>query len=181
MSEVADTTVDAVTAQPGGGGTDDERLNSIIALVVAITATFTALCNVKDGNIVQAMAQDQANAVDAWTYYQAKGTKQNLAESVLDQLTLDSDMNPGLAADARRHLNAKIDEYRTRVSLYEKEKVEIKAKAEGYQSDYDRLNVHDDQFDLAEALMGCTVLAVDAKPDQVVRAVVAALPATVSA
>jgi CheY-like chemotaxis protein len=36
-------------------------------------------------------------------------------------------------------------------------------------------------IDLAEALMGCTVLAVDAEPDQVIRAIVEALPATVSA
>jgi len=138
-------------------GEEPDRLNSIVALAVAITATFTALCNVKDGNIVQAMAQDQANAVDAWAYYQAKGTKQNLAESTLDQLTLDRDMNPGLAADARRRLDAKIDDYGKRVRLYETEKAEIKQKAEGYQVDYDRLNVHDDQFDLAEALMSVSM------------------------
>ena len=50
-----------------------------------------ALCNVKDGNIVQAMAQAQANSVDAWSYYQAKSTKQNLAEGMVDQLTIQRD------------------------------------------------------------------------------------------
>jgi len=128
-----------------------------VALAVAVTATFTALCNVKDGNIVQAMAQDQANAVDAWAYYQAKGTKLNLAESMLDQLTLERDMNPALAAAAREKLEAKIAEYGQRVTTYEAEKAEIKVKAEGYQADYDRLNVHDDQFDLAEALMSVSM------------------------
>ena len=39
-----------------------------------------AIDNVKDGNIGQAMAQAQAKSVDAWSYYQAKGVKQNLAE-----------------------------------------------------------------------------------------------------
>lgn len=138
-------------------GEASDRLNSLIALAVAVTATFTALCNVKDGNIVQAMAQDQANAVDAWAYYQAKGTKQNLAESVLDQLTLEREMNPGQAAGPREKLDAKIAEYAKQVKLYEAEKVEIKEKAEGYQADYDRLNVHDDQFDLAEALMSVSI------------------------
>jgi hypothetical protein len=156
MSEVADTTVDAVASR-GKDGDESDRLNSLIALVVAVTATFTALCNVKDGNIVQAMAQDQANAVDAWAYYQAKGTKQNLAEAVLDQLTLERDMNPGLAAEARHKLDAKIADYGQRVKAYEAEKVDIKQKAEGYQTDYDRLNVHDDQFDLAEALMSVSM------------------------
>ena len=32
------------------------KINSMVALFVAITATFMALCNVKDGNIVQAMS-----------------------------------------------------------------------------------------------------------------------------
>jgi hypothetical protein len=155
MSDVTDTTVDAAATRDGGG--DADRLNSIVALAVAVTATFTALCNVKDGNIVQAMAQDQANAVDAWAYYQAKGTKLNLAESMLDQLTLDRDMNPALAAAAREKLEAKIAEYGNRVTIYEAEKAEIKVKAEGYQADYDRLNVHDDQFDLAEALMSVSM------------------------
>ena len=64
----------------------ESRLNSVIALLVAIAATLMALDNIKDGNVVQAMAQDQARQVDAWSYYQAKSTKQNLAEATIDQL-----------------------------------------------------------------------------------------------
>jgi hypothetical protein len=41
-----------------------DRFNSIIAVLVSIAATFMALGNVKDGNIVQGMSQAQANAVD---------------------------------------------------------------------------------------------------------------------
>jgi len=48
-------------------------LGVALGAFVAVAATFMALCNVKDGNIVQAMAQAQANSVDAWAYYQAKG------------------------------------------------------------------------------------------------------------
>ena len=47
-----------------------------------------ALCNVKDGNIVQAMAEAQASSVDAWSYYQAKGTKENLATATREQIEL---------------------------------------------------------------------------------------------
>src|ERR1043166_9916397 len=64
----------------------DSRLNSIIAALVAIAATLMALDNIKDGNVTQAMAQAQAHAVDAWSYYQAKSTKQNIAEATVDQL-----------------------------------------------------------------------------------------------
>jgi hypothetical protein len=151
MTEIVDSINEAV--EKGREG----RFNSIIALMVAIIATFMALCNVKDGNIVQAMEQDQANAVDEWALYQAKGMKMNLAESVLDQMTLERDLRPELGAEGRAKLDKKIDEYTARVKLYESEKGEIKAKAKGFQEDYDRLNIHDDQFDLAEALMSVAI------------------------
>src|SRR4051812_7326096 len=74
----------------------ESRLNTVVAAFVAISATFMALANVKDGNIVQAMAQAQANGVDAWAYYQAKGTKQNLAVAAREQIELmrDTASNP---------------------------------------------------------------------------------------
>jgi hypothetical protein len=152
MTEVADAVAESLEEKRDGG-----RLNSIIALMVAVTATFTALCNVKDGNVVQAMAQDQANAVDAWAYYQAKGTKENLAEAMLDQLTLERDLRPELSGEGRARLESKIVEYAAHVKTYEAEKGEIKKRAEELQQDYDRLNVHDDQFDLAEALASVSI------------------------
>ena len=151
MTDVAEVVSESIE-HPAEG-----RLNSIIALAVAVTATFTALCNVKDGNVVQAMAQDQAGAVDQWSYYQAKGTKQNIAEAALDQMLLDADLRTDLSATAHKHLNELIADYRTRVKIYEQEKQQIKAKAEDLQGDYDRLNIHDDQFDLAEALMSVAI------------------------
>src|SRR5206468_1609858 len=66
----------------------ESRLNSVIALLVAIAATLMALDNIKDGNIAQLMAQAQSHTVDTWSYYQAKSTKQNLAEATLDQLQM---------------------------------------------------------------------------------------------
>jgi hypothetical protein len=64
------------------------KINSRAALFVAVSATFMALCNVKDGNIVQAMSQAQANALDSWSYFQAKSTKQSIAENSLELLKL---------------------------------------------------------------------------------------------
>ena len=132
------------------------RLDAYIALLVAITATFMAFCNVKDGNIVQGMAQAQAGALDAWSYYQAKSTKQSLAEATLDQITLQRELSTA-APDVKAKLDAKVAEYAARVKRYEKEKAEIKTQAEGYQKTYDALNVHDDQFDLSEAALSVAI------------------------
>ena len=126
----------------------ESRLNSIIALMVAIAATLMALDNIKDGNIGQAMAQAQAHAVDAWSYYQAKSTKQNLAEATLDTMQV---MRASATAAAAADLDKRIANYQAQVARYEKEKADIKSQAEGFQAEYDRLNLHDDQFDLSDA------------------------------
>lgn len=152
MADIADTLNEAVDKAR------ESRLNGIVALCVAVAATFMALCNVKDGNVVQAMAQAQANSVDTWAYYQAKSTKQNLAEQMVDQLSIQRDLAGGSASpEAATMLNAKIADYLAKAKLYESEKNEIKAKAEALQKEYDDLNVRDDQFDMAEAAISISI------------------------
>src|SRR5882757_4640956 len=102
------------------------KINSRVALFVAITATFMAICNVKDGNIVQAMDQAQANSIDAWSYFQAKSTKQSIAENALQLLKLQ---NPPVNEDV-------IKNYEGQINRYDKEKGEIKNQAEGYKKEY---------------------------------------------
>ena len=149
MSDISETIAEAVENAEESQGVS---LNSVIALLVALIATFMALCNIKDGNIVQTMSQQQAKAVDSWAYYQAKSMKQNLAESMLDQLTLQKESaGAGISASAAALLDKKIEVYSGKAKKYEKEKDDIKKEAEGAEAEYDRLGVHDDQFDISEA------------------------------
>ena len=144
----------------------ESRFNGYIALFVAVVATFMALCNVKDGNVVQAMQQSQAKAVDQWAYYQSKSTKQHIAENFSDMLKVQLEMNATLKPEVRAKIEAKILAQEAAAKKYEKEKEQIKAVAEQAAKDYDAMNIHDDQFDLAEAclsvavaLAGITILA----------------------
>jgi hypothetical protein len=156
MSDLSDTVGEAVEkATEGGEG--GSNLNGLVAISVAMVATFIAVCNVKAGNIGQAMQQAQANSVDTWAYFQAKGTKLNIAESARDGLILQREISGTLTPDARAHLDKKIADYDAKIQLYEKEKVEIKKTAEGYQAEYDRLNNRDDQFDMADALTSVAI------------------------
>ncbi|GAB2814548.1 DUF4337 domain-containing protein [Ferruginibacter profundus] len=123
------------------------NINSRVALFVAITATFMALCNVKDGNIVQSMSQAQAHGIDAWSYYQAKSTKQAIAENTVG--LLQEQHMPG--ADTL------IKKYEAAIARYEKEKETIKTEAEGFQKQYDDINLFDDQFDMTEALLTISI------------------------
>lgn len=135
------------------GHAAESSLNGWIALLVAICATFMALCNVKDGNVVQAMQQAQTQAVDQWSFYQAKSTKQHLAENNAELFTVQLDLAPTLPAATRAKLEARIEEAQTKAKKYEKEKEEIRAEAQRQEKAYNDLNVFDDQFDMAEACL----------------------------
>ena len=141
MSEINET----IQEQLEEGG--KSKINSLVAMFVAITATFMALCNVKDGNIVQAMDQAQAHSIDAWSYFQAKSTKQAIAENSLELLRMQ---NPQSAAEV-------VKKYEDEINRYEKEKAEIKSQAEGYQKEYNDENLFDDQFDMTEALLTISI------------------------
>src|SRR5438045_2162470 len=74
--DLNDTISDAATQR-------QSRLNTLVAITVALLATFTGLCKVKDDNIVQAMQQAQADKIDHWSWYQALHVRE---EVVTDQL-----------------------------------------------------------------------------------------------
>ena len=140
MSEINDTIQESVQHA------SESRINSIVAIFVAVTATFMAVCNIKDGNIVQAMSQAQAHSIDSWSYFQAKSTKQSLAANTVEILKTQKGDNAEL-----------IKQNEDQINRYEKEKDEIKKEAEGYQKEYDDLNVFDDQFDMTEALLSISI------------------------
>lgn len=149
MSDVSDAINEAVETA------NESRLNAIIALIVAVAATFMALCGVKAGNIGQAMEQAQTETVDTWSFYQAKSMKQNLAENSVAQMTAIQSLVA--TPDAKQQLADAIDVNKKQIDRYEAEKAEIKAQAEALQAEYDRLGVHDDQFDLSEAALSVAI------------------------
>ena len=148
MPDVSDTVTEAVERGR------DSHLNSAVAILVALTATFMALCNVKDGNIGQAMAQAQAQAVDTWSYYQSKSIKGHLAEQTLDQLRVQRALAPPAAYAM---LDAKVADYARQVQKYDAEKKDVQKQAQGYEKEYERLNFRDDQFDMSDAALSVSI------------------------
>lgn len=147
---------DAVSAAIEKSRESEDRMNAIIAAMVALLATIVAVFNVKDGNITQAMAQEQAKAIDSWTYYQAKSTKQSIAESMLQQLVLEQERD-SLSPARIKSLAQHIEEEKIKISRYEQEKESIRAEAIGHEKHYDELNNRDDQFDAADAALSIAI------------------------
>jgi hypothetical protein len=128
-------------------------LGNVIAILVALAATFVALVSVKDRNITLRMDQAQAKAIDTWNYYQAKSMKQNLAEATLDQLMAVR----GSSATPSPELEKRVANYEKQVTRYEHEKGEVKEEAEGYEKRYEELNGRHDLFDLCDAAMSVAI------------------------
>ena len=128
----------------------NKRLNRMVAVTVVVLSVCLGLCNIKDGNIVQAMTQSKADAVDTWGEYQATRTKLHIDESAAAELQL---VGAGPKADARAAELAK------EIAKYKAETPVLRVKATAFEAKYDALNVHDDQFDAADALMSIAVSA----------------------
>ena len=157
MPDIGEQVSEAVERAEGGDGDDDRekersKLNSIVAASVAIVATFMAVCNVKAGNVVQAMGKTQIEIIDTWSFFQAKSTKQSLAEAAVDQLTIQRETSH-LTEDQSAKLEKRLESYREKVVRYDAEKGELKTKVDGLEKEYERLNVKDDQFDISESLL----------------------------
>ena len=137
-----------------GRDRDRARLNTRVAITVALLATFLGVCKVKDDNIVQAMQQAQADKLDHWNFYQARNIRQEVASATAAQLALAAAGAPAAQQEA----------YRTAVASYEalaadqaKKKDELRLQAEQDQKTYDALNYRDDQFDLSDAMIALAI------------------------
>lgn len=141
------------------------KLNAIVAITVALLATFMGICKVKDDNINQAMQQAQANRVDHWNYYQARNLREEVARATVTQLKLAA---VGRPAGEQAGYQGAIAEYQALAAEQFKKKGEAKTLAEQDQKDYDALNFKDDQFDLSDTLLAIAIslLAITALTQQ---------------
>src|ERR671938_2156867 len=79
---------------------DRSRLNTLVAITVALLATFMGICNVKDNNIVQAMQQAQADKIDDYAWYQARNIREEVARATAAALEAEAQAAPPAARAA---------------------------------------------------------------------------------
>ena len=126
----------------------DRRLNRAVAITVVLLSVAMGLGNIKDGNIVQNMAQAKADSVDRWNEYQATKTKAHIARTA--RIAVSAIGATPAARDAVAGFDADL-------AKYAKEAPRLAAAAKGFADRYDALNTHDDQFDASEALLSTAV------------------------
>lgn len=145
----------AESASEGNKESSSRRnLNTGVAIMVALLATFMGLCKVKDDNIVQAMQQAQAKSIDTWSWYQAKKIRVQVAQSSAEGMEVQAML---AGASGRADIQKKIDDLKRFTEAQTRDLTNIEAQARGYDKSYDQLNVHDDQFDLSDAMLALAI------------------------
>ena len=126
----------------------------MVAVMVAVLATFLGICNVKDDNIVQGMQAAQADKIDLWGYYQARNIREEIALATVEQLVL---ARGGRDESERAAYDSSIAKYQELAKSQNAKKEVLKTQAEQAQKTYDALNFRDDQFDLSDAALAIAI------------------------
>ncbi len=107
-----------------------EAWTKYVSLTVVIIAVIAAVATQWGGKYGGRTQMSQAQASDQWAFYQAKSIKQHLDEVNLAQLARSGTTNDAALARTMKKLSEDL-------ARYEKEKADIKAKAEALEKDRD--------------------------------------------
>ena len=130
------------------------RLNTWVAISVALLATFMGICKVKDDNIVQAMQQAQADKIDNYTWYQARNIREEVANSTVAQLKV---LQASGSPQSQSVVQDQLKTYQALAQDQEEKKKIQQADADKADQTYNELNFHDDQFDLSDAMLALAI------------------------
>ncbi|MFL6207583.1 MAG: DUF4337 domain-containing protein [Pyrinomonadaceae bacterium] len=129
-------------------------LNTLIAITVALLATFLAICSVKDNNIGQAMQQAQADKIDNYSWYQARNIREEINHAAAAQLHAQAAV---AAPEARAGLEQQAAAFEKLAQEQAEKKRQQQADADQADKTYAALNLHDDQFDMSEASLSIAI------------------------
>jgi hypothetical protein len=137
------------------------KLGAVVAITVALLATFLGVCHIKDDNIKQAMDRSEAERLDHWNFYQARNIREEVMTATSVQMRTAAAAAPAAAQAGYKEVAEK---YEQMAADQAKKKEELQKDALDDQKTYDALNYRHDQFDICEALtaLAISLLAVTA-------------------
>jgi hypothetical protein len=150
----------------------NESFKNRAALSIAFMAMLLAITSLGGGNAAEDMANNNIHASDTWAFYQAKSIRQTSLRIAADGLEADLRANPNMPPEARAFVQAKLDEYRSTAARYEDEpdkddpnnpvkgegRKQLTARAKDFESQRERAQKQDPNFDFAEALFQIAIV-----------------------
>jgi hypothetical protein len=131
---------------------------SYLALTTVIFAVCATLSTLKGGGYSTRSVMSQAQASDQWAYYQSKSIKEYVYDLQREKFEMDLKTNRGMSRTLAADYEKRIAAYKEKIDRYEKEKEEIKTKAEGLEKRRDDAQVHSGAFGLAAMFLQIAIL-----------------------
>ena len=129
----------------------DEGFNNLVALAIAILATFLALSAIKASNVEQAIEQAQAERNNSLAWYQAVRVREDMSTYELLRMQQLQRVSQDQAEIQR--LNAEITEQTAEIGRVRARKDEVQARALAAEASVAELSVFDDQYDISSAII----------------------------
>jgi hypothetical protein len=126
-----------------------------LALSTVIFAVCATLSTFKGGGFSTQSLMNQSKASDQWALYQAKSMKGYMFEMQSDNFELQL-MNA--QEKQSQKIQEEIDAYHAKIKQYDKEKVEIKSTAEGFEKSRDLNKQHSNIFGIAVIFLQVSIL-----------------------
>lgn len=126
------------------------RLNTWVAITIALLATFMGIARLKDSNILLMMERTEANRIDYWGWFQIRHVREDIAASAAASLRAQ---NPNPSPTVRQQIGA----FERSARDQARKRVQVQRQAEELDKTYETLRLHHDQFDLAEAALAIAI------------------------
>ena len=136
------------------GPREGHGLNTLVAITVALLATFMALCEIKAGNVEQRMQRKQIDKNDAWAWYQARNIRQEVLDTAARQLRA---LAAGQSEPVRATMLAEADKHESLAKVQRDKMVDVETEAKALGAEYEALDLRDDQLDLEAAALSIAV------------------------
>lgn len=130
-----------------------------LALTTVIFAVCATLSTLKGGGFSTRSVISQAQASDQWAYYQAKSIKGYVYDLQKEKLELElKAIKTKLSRSVISDYEKRIEAYTEKIGKYDKEKEEIKKKAEELEAMRDEGQKHSGAFGIAAMFLQIAIL-----------------------
>jgi hypothetical protein len=129
-----------------------------LALTTVVFAVCATLSTLKGGGFGSRAVLSQSQASDQWAYYQAKSIKGYVYELQREQFEMDRKAVKGAPGSLAADYGKRIAAYGEKIARYDKEKEEIKARAEGLEKQRDNAQEHAGAFGFAAMFLQIAIL-----------------------
>lgn len=150
--------------EEGASGERSKTREKWIGVFIGVLACVLAVCAMGGGNAQKDAARANLDASNMWSFFQAKNVRRTAFQLSADELELSLKANPGMPAEGRAAIEAKVAEYRKLVATFTSDKQrnegldELWERAKALEQVRDVAAAKDPYFDWAQALLQIAIV-----------------------